>query len=888
MLFFLATLLIVADAKPLPKTPLSEPRQRLLKGNYAEARAAYESLLKDTKHAPQAAIGIANAWQAEGNSDKAFAALNDAIKTTPNNPDLLAARGDLSFGIGKWDEATTDAAAALKISPDHFAARWVRARILRDSGKLDDADIEMRWFVRTYTAASNADKDITDPDKLLIIGQAGAENARWHNLSKQFSFIINDIYADALKYEPDLWQAENLIGNMLLEKYNRPDAVEAFDKALQLNPNAAEPYVGKGHSALMKYDLKDADAFAAEALQRNAKSIPALLLRAEVDIVSGDFPSAEVRLREAIAINPRDEVALGKLAACLIVLKKQNDAEALAKAVETFDTKPGVFHHEMGAVLESRKQYAKAEACYVKAAALRPKMAEPRTALGLLYLRMGREEEGRKLLDAAFAVDKFNVKVANSRKVMEHLDRYSVINTPHYEVKYDATKDRLLAEFIAESLEEVHANLKKQYGYEPAGKVPFQIFSRHDMFSGRTIGLPDLHTVGASTGRIVAMASPKAFGVAKPFNWGRVVKHELVHIFNLMQTDQQCPHWLTEGLAVRNEGGVRPNTWLKLLRTRLDEETLFNLKTIAMGFAKPKNVSDWTLAYCQANLYVEYLASVGGEDAIAKVLKAYADGLDTEAAIRAASGMAVKEFERGYRKHLVTVLAPYKRKFQGIADETADKSTEDLQETLEKEPNNFSVKARLAERAFQNDQPAEARKLADEVLAKKDSHIVASTVKSRLLFRAGDNAEAVAVLAKALVANPDDPTLLLSIARVYVEAKDIDRAIETLEAGRKAVPLDGDWNEQLAKLYERAEDSEKLIAVLKDVCAQDTDDIMSRLKLAKLLLDKDKAKDGVVYARQAIEIDVTNEEAQKLYVDCLTKSGDTATAEKMTKRFAKD
>ena len=80
------------------------------------------------------------------------------------------------------------------------------------------------------------------------------------------------------------------------------------------------------------------------------------------------------------------------------------------------------------------------------------------------------------------------------------------------------------------------------------------------MFSGRVVALPDLHTIGACTGRMVAMVSPHGRGVRKPFNWGRVLRHELVHIFNLEQTNFLVPHWLTEGLAVSNEGFPRPPT----------------------------------------------------------------------------------------------------------------------------------------------------------------------------------------------------------------------------------------------------------------------------------------------------------------------------------------
>ena len=76
--------------------------------------------------------------------------------------------------------------AALKVDPDHLAARWVRARILRDSGDYDRAGAEMLWFVRTYTKRSNNDNDITDPDELLIVGQAGTEDARNRAVSDQF------------------------------------------------------------------------------------------------------------------------------------------------------------------------------------------------------------------------------------------------------------------------------------------------------------------------------------------------------------------------------------------------------------------------------------------------------------------------------------------------------------------------------------------------------------------------------------------------------------------------------------------------------------------------------------------------------------------------------
>src|SRR5438093_7495933 len=107
---------------------------------------------------------------------------------------------------------------------------------------------------------------------------------------------------------------------------------------------------------------------------------------------------------------------------------------------------------------------------------------------------------------------------------------------------------------MADYLERVYADLAAKFQYHPPVPILFAVFNNHDMFSGRIVALPDLHTIGASTGRMVALVSPGGRGIRRPFNWARVLRHELVHVFNLEQTRFQTPHWLTEGLAVIQEG----------------------------------------------------------------------------------------------------------------------------------------------------------------------------------------------------------------------------------------------------------------------------------------------------------------------------------------------
>src|SRR6185312_9746484 len=144
---------------------------------------------------------------------------------------------------------------------EQFLARWVRAQIYRDRGVMKKADAECKWFVRTYTQRDQKDDPIKDAEELVLVGLAGAENARWNNLPDQFEFILNDVYKDAFKYDKLYWLAEYQAGMLLLEKYNQPEALRAFDNALKVNASAAKAITAKGALALTKLEIKDAERF---------------------------------------------------------------------------------------------------------------------------------------------------------------------------------------------------------------------------------------------------------------------------------------------------------------------------------------------------------------------------------------------------------------------------------------------------------------------------------------------------------------------------------------------------------------------------------------------------------------------------------------------------
>ncbi|QEG30430.1 Tetratricopeptide repeat protein [Gemmata obscuriglobus] len=454
-----------------PKADYPALRQRLLRGNYAEALAGYDDLARSEK-LPLAFLGQSACLRAQGEYAKARDALDAGLKAHPGHPDLLAARADLLFAQGKWDDATHDANDVLKKDGDHFLARWVRARVLRDGGDLSGADTEMRWFVKAYTDAAAAGKEITDPDKLLIVAQAGIENATTHAKHEQFKFILQELLRDALKPDADFWPAEHLSGQLLLSKHNRAEAANAFDAALKINPKAVEALVGKGAIALERMEYAEAERRADLALKVNPNHPAALRLKADVRLAEADPAGAEQLLRTARAINPRDAATLARFAALKHLAGDRPAAAAFEKEVAAFDAKPATFYLELGTILSDARQFQTATECFETASALRPALPGPKAGLGLLLYMQGREPEAMAALKASMKADPFNVRVDNALKVLEELAGYATTETAHFVIRFDKKNDHVLAAFLADVLEETHAELAKQYGFEPPGKIP--------------------------------------------------------------------------------------------------------------------------------------------------------------------------------------------------------------------------------------------------------------------------------------------------------------------------------------------------------------------------------------------------------------------------------
>ena len=210
----------------------------------------------------------------------------------------------------------------------------------------------------------------------------------------------------------------------------------------------------------------------------------------------------------------------------------------------------------------------------------------------------------------------------------------------------------------------------------------------------------------------------------------------------------------------------------------------------------------------------------------------------------------------------------------------------ELETAHKKTPDDADLAARLAAEYSRRGKSPEARKLADAVLAREKGHPAASLVKARLLQRDKDAAGAKVVLEEAAKANPEDVRVLAALGRLQIELKELASAVATFEAIRVRGSVETDVLETLAQLHEAVKDTEKLAAVLAELAARLPDNLAVRLRLARLNSQGGARPEEVEHwAREALFVDVTNEEARGLMLAALRQQKKEAEVERLEARY---
>ena len=268
------------------------------------------------------------------------------------------------------------------------------------------------------------------------------------------------------------------------------------------------------------------------------------------------------------------------------------------------------------------------------------------------------------------------------------------------------------------------------------------------------------------------------------------------------------------------------------------------------------------MAYCQAQLYAQYMEKRFGPDANMKMLAAYRRGLTTDLAIDACFHVAKADFEAKY----IDFLDETVKTIQARAGEEKVVKFSELERQLKAKPDDPDLNARMAYEFYARRDLKAAKPFADKALKLKAHHPMASYVKARIFESIGYAEEALAVLEPALDPAKPDTRVLDLLAKLQRDAGKLDEAEKLYELGRKDDPQNSKWLAGLAQVHLRKKDP-KLLDELVELANSDADDLGLRKELARRsIAAKDKAE-AVKWATECLHVDVYDPECHTLMAD---------------------
>jgi cellulose synthase operon protein C len=206
----------------------------------------------------------------------------------------------------------------------------------------------------------------------------------------------------------------------------------------------------------------------------------------------------------------------------------------------------------------------------------------------------------------------------------------------------------VLQEYAVPLAHQALTTLSARYEFAPRGPILIEIFPKHDDFAVRNVGLPGMiGALGACFGRVVTMDSQKARPPGE-FQWEATLWHELTHVVTLQMSGNRLPRWLSEGLSTYEEKRARPEWGREMdmeFAGMLNHGEAIKLRDLNAAFQNPKLIS---MAYFQGGLVVEHIMTAYGDAGMRKLIRVYGEGLDTDAALKAALGTDFDRMQAGY------------------------------------------------------------------------------------------------------------------------------------------------------------------------------------------------------------------------------------------------
>jgi tetratricopeptide (TPR) repeat protein len=629
----------------------------------------------------------------------------------------------------------------------------------------------------------------------------------------------NGYFRDANKLAPDDADINAEWGELFLDKHNPADALKSFQEALRADASHVGALVGTA-VAISGQDPPAARAALERAVKTNPNSVAAHLLAAELSLDDRKRDDARASIQKALSINSNSLEPRSLEAAIAALEDRTADFERLVQGILAINPIYGEVYRVAGDHLARNYRFDEAVALVRRAVALDAENPRAYAELGTHLLRTGDEPGARTALERAFEADPFDQTTFNQLDLLDTIDKFVTITDGDIVMRLHPDEVGVMREHAMPLAKQALETLQGLYDFKVTGPILIEMFPKHDDFAVRTIGLPGfIGALGACFGRVVTLDSPRAREPGD-FNWGETLWHEIAHVITLQMSKNRLPRWLSEGISVWEERRARPEWGREMdlsFAQALNDEKILKLQVLNEGFSDPRMIS---LSYYQASLVVDHIVDTYGEPALRRLVRAYGDGLETEAAVKQALGVGLDQVQAGFDARL-------KKQYAGLLQAlqtpkfSSKPSLDELKKLAEANPESFAVQMQLGLALHDGKDPQAA--------------IQAFERASRLAPTAsGEN----------------NPHRL--IAAVALEIKDEPRAARALEAVLAVDSADVEAARQLAKLVEPMGDARRTENAFRRIMEVDPFDRVAQSTVGRLALRRKDTETAVRAFRTAL------------------------------------
>ncbi len=459
--------------------------------------------------------------------------------------------------------------------------------------------------------------------------------------------------------------------DLLLERYNAPDARAGYREVLARDSSNAAALLGLARAAAFE-GSSDAAPLADRSVAADSTYAAAQFFRATIQLEAEQYAAARTTAEHAMTRDATSLEGWGTLGAVAWLADDQPGFAAAERGATALNPRPAVFYVTLAEAAARHRRYADAVTFAARATALDSLHANAWGVLGTNQLRLGQSGAGRASLERAFAQDPFHIWHKNTLDLLDQMAGFHTVTTARFQIVAPARDAELLGAILGPLLEEAYDSLVVRYAYQPTAPIRLELFARHADFSVRTVGLAGMGALGVSFGTVLAMDAPAA---RAPGSWniGSTAWHELAHTFTLGASGHRVARWVSEGLSVveerRARSGWGAHASLDFVAA-LHAGTLLPVGRLNDGFTRPSGPGQLSLSYYQASLVCELIETTFGMDAIRALLRAYADGLDSDAALQRATGVTSDSLDALFlaemRTRFAVPLAAVERKDGGV------------------------------------------------------------------------------------------------------------------------------------------------------------------------------------------------------------------------------